>query len=247
MEFSSNSKNVTFANIKWDKENKRIYFLITKDKVQSEQTKFTGKLYEVKLKAWQYENKPKESVQFIFKEGTDEVWIESGWSNVTKGILNTLDGANAIGNVMISLYTNKKGYASAFVEVDGNEVSWKYKLEELPQVQKVKVRGEEITDDLEQIEFFRSTIIPSINKKIKDEVLVETEFVKATDPHDYFKPSGKGKQEVISGVTIPDNKEIVDDLPFISPYYRRFIPMLNRVKHSLKRTETGQILTIYNF
>ena len=216
MEFSSNSKSVTFANIKWDKENKKIYFLITQsdkdgNKTQSQQTKFTGRLKEVKLKAWQWENKPKESVQFIFKEGEEEVWVESGWSNVTKGILNTLDGADSIGNVMISLYTNKKGYASAFVEVNGQEVSWKYKLEELPQVKKVMVRGEEITDDLEQIDFFRKTIIPDINKKIVAPELVKSEMDGATNGE--IKPNQKGKVEVTRDL-IPDNVEDGDSLPF---------------------------------
>lgn len=223
----------TFASIKQDKKAGTIHFEINQGKDDNGNSKpplikrdYSGRLKEVKIKNYEYEGKPKEKIQFIFVDGDSEVWIEAGWSIVSKGILNTIDGADSIGEVMIALYKNKKGYASAFVEVNGQKVGWKYQQTQLPAAEKKMVRGEEVFDDYEQIQFYKSKIIPEINSKIQNEFLVEAEM---SEP----KPNGtppNSKNEKVSTSNAPEFDSSMDDLPFISPYNQHIPTMLKRRK-----------------
>lgn len=239
MPFNDGSfKPRTFANIRQEKETNNIHFEINqgKDKDGNElppqiKRNYTGRLKEVKIKNWTYKDKPKESIQFIFDEGESETWIECGWSNVSKGILNTIDGSDAIGQVSISLYKNKKGYASAYVEVNGQKVGWKYQQEQLPAAEKKMVRGEEVFDDYDQIQFYKNEIIPEINSKIQNEFLVESEMNnpgKGFETTTHTEAPAYGTQSRVGETDAMDET----DLPFHSPYNQRITPLISRRANS---------------
>lgn len=90
-------------------------------------TKIEPKEYTTK------DGKPGRSVKMtIVDKEADEMYIvDFGWTGLFRNILNSIASSPVFEKIHISLYMNKKGYASVGVLLDGEKTEWKYPIKEL--------------------------------------------------------------------------------------------------------------------
>lgn len=79
------------------------------------------------------DGKPGRSVKItIVDKEADEMYIvDFGWTGLFRNILNSIASSPIFEKIHISLYMNKKGYASVGVQLDGKKTEWKYPIKEL--------------------------------------------------------------------------------------------------------------------
>jgi hypothetical protein len=92
--------------------------------------------------------------------------------------LNSLAGAEQLGDVKLALYINKKGFKSVWVENNGERTEWKYPItDQMDMVEEIKNKaGEVLQKDYSALEqFYIDTVIPEIASKL--DIVKEVEQV----------------------------------------------------------------------
>jgi hypothetical protein len=92
--------------------------------------------------------------------------ISMGLNNMSRGIINSLAGATgSVNNLELSVYTNKKGYASAFIvaDEDKEKLNWKYEYEFLEEMKDItrNEAGKVVDVDSDKLDaFIMKEVIP---------------------------------------------------------------------------------------
>lgn len=220
---SPSGKKFKFVSLRRKKGDTEAKFYIT-DKVDGKwtdiesHTQLEGKLCHAEVGTFEYDGKTKKKIIFYFDVGEESsvLKVEASFNILSRSILNTFTGAlediKAGKNIVIQLYVNKKGYASASVRKPGTSgkdglYSWGYPLDKFPKPKKVVVNGETVMDMTEINAKFESLItnilqpaLPGIPERVVD----EESFDKPIDQNN----QGEAKQY---NATLP--KQIGTDLP----------------------------------
>lgn len=126
--------------------------------------------------------------------------INFAMTNVMRNVINNLAGATEkLNNVKISVYSDKQGYAKAFVTVNEQKVEWKWGWEEL---QKLVVKNE----------------VKKAGKKVIEPDYYEVDKLLMTEGMALIKANLAGSSSV-HNQELPETEAVVaggdeDDLPF---------------------------------
>jgi hypothetical protein len=86
-------------------------------------------------------------------EGTWQV--EGSFNSLTYNIINALSSINSFNGLLaINLYVNKSGWPTAYITLEGEKVSWKYEISEIPEVVYVRVGNKDVPDSSAKEAFF---------------------------------------------------------------------------------------------
>lgn len=104
----------------------------------------------------------------------------------TRSFLNAVLGLEAFDNLEVNYYRSKKGYDQYNLTQDGEKVSWRYNLEELPKPTVVKLRGVDTKDFYDVDKWYLDKLSEFSNKhnlgpKSKAEVVDVPVLVGVTD------------------------------------------------------------------
>lgn len=149
----SNDKFLTFKPRDKDKDKNKISprFLVSEKvdgkwvEVETKKpvTNVKGDLTKVEV----VDNEPKDpkippykSVRLFLRDAkAEELYLVDCRFNIaTRNLFNSLIALETFNDVEISIYENKKGYTSFGVRQNGENVTWKFKLDELPKVEVLK-------------------------------------------------------------------------------------------------------------
>lgn len=114
-------------------------------KVETEKKEWEGQEYDV-IKVYLADDKLKETYLLDLRQNM-----------LARNIYNSFAGLKSFENIEIGLYEKTKGektFPAVSIKQNGTRVDWKFKLEELPKLNKVKVGKKEIVDSAELDEFF---------------------------------------------------------------------------------------------
>jgi hypothetical protein len=130
-------------------------WVVTEDTFKS----VSGKLTKVETRVGEYEGEQILSANIWLKDGDEAYLVDLKYTMLSRSIINSLLNLEDFDQeIEISLYTNKKGYASASVRAGGQLVDWKFGLDELPKPEKVKFKGKEMSDFTKVDSFFQEEI-----------------------------------------------------------------------------------------
>lgn len=118
-----------------------------------------GDLVKIETEKREWEGNEYDTIKVYLedKEVQETYLLDLRQNLLSRNIFNTLLGLKDYSNVSISLYENKKGdktYPAVSVKQAGARTEWKFKLEDLPKIKKVKVGKKEVTDSTELDQFF---------------------------------------------------------------------------------------------
>lgn len=186
MGLQNSSQNRMYVKIKTDKETQVTQFFQQRKTASGYElinpsNELTGYLKKVEVGSYLWDGNEIETIKFTIDDDVDHsatIFLEAGFSNLTRGILNSLAGSDEISKILIRLYLSKenenhKRFPQAYVEINNKKSQWKYKPEQLPKVEKIIVKKKEVYDDSEVNEFFKKVIAEEINPKIKSEFSVQ--------------------------------------------------------------------------
>lgn len=123
--------------------------------VSPDKPKFVaGNLTKIKLGSFKWDENDIHTVQVYLEDGDEVYNVDLRYSLVGRNIFNALLSLETFENIKFSLYVNKAGYAAVGITQNGERVDWKYKLEELPPVERGKVGKKEVVDSSAVDEFF---------------------------------------------------------------------------------------------
>lgn len=133
-----------------------------------------GTLTGVEPKEFKWEGKVIKSVNVtLTDDALDEIYfITVPYSNLGRGLMNSLLGLKQFNDVEVSLYQTKpktdggKTYPAVSLRQDGEMVRWAYDLKDLPAPKVVEFKGQKQYDFLEQEVFF-ATKLTEFNKIVK--------------------------------------------------------------------------------
>lgn len=132
----------------------------------------SGTLIGVEPKETKWENKTIKSVNVTLTDGDQIFFVTVPYSNLGRGLMNSLLSLKAFNDVEIGLYQTKpkvdggKTYPATSLRQAGEIVRWRYSLEELPKPEEIVFKGEKMRNFEEQ-EKFLATQLVELNKVIK--------------------------------------------------------------------------------
>lgn len=185
MGLTNESKNNTFVKLKIDKDTDTPFFYRMEKKGEAwvetdTYTKAEGFLKGIKVETYTWEGKEKLSMKITLQEANSDssIIISAGFNNMTRSMLNAIAGCDAIGLIELKAAKWGKGekkYPCVFVQNNGQKTSWKYKIDEIPQVEQIKNKKGDVVsfDDTETNIFFKNLIEIDINPKIVSEFEAE--------------------------------------------------------------------------
>lgn len=181
MPLSNTSQNSTFAKLKINKETDTpVFYKVEKKGDQWVETqsfnKAEGFLKGIKVETYTWENKEKMSMKITLQEQSsdEQIIITAGFNNATRSMLNSIAGCEKIGLLELKCAKWGKGekkYPTIFVSNNGQKTAWKYRMDEIPEIEKVtNKKGEVVSfDDTDINIFFKNLINIDINTKIVNE------------------------------------------------------------------------------
>jgi hypothetical protein len=169
------NENLNFLILKVkskDADGKQVppYFQVTKKVdgnwvVQEEEpTNVSGQIVKVEKAVTKFNNEEIPRINLYLRDGEDLYLLELRYTMLSRSILNSLLSLEDISKtVEISLYVNKKSYASVFVQAGGKPLSWKFSLDEQPKPEVVKFKGKEQRDFTAVDNFFEKETLEWAN------------------------------------------------------------------------------------
>lgn len=124
----------------------------------------SGKLVSIKHSENKYQGKTIKSVNVVMEDGDDLYFVTIPYSNLGRGILNSLCAVDGTEDVSIALYQTKakteggKTYPAAAVRQGDELVKWEYGQDELPEVKKVPFQGTMLSDTTNLDAFLQKAI-----------------------------------------------------------------------------------------
>lgn len=144
------------------------------DALTDKVTRVNGTVIGVQHKENQFEGKTIKSVNVTLRDKDDVYFVSVGYTFLGRNILNSLLALSTFDDIEIGLYqskpkpdaVDKRGFASASVRQNGNMVYGRFKKEELPEIPKVKINGQTMSD-CEAIDGFFAKHIVELAKTVK--------------------------------------------------------------------------------
>jgi hypothetical protein len=168
-----------------------------------------GWLSSAKVDSYLWEEKPVRTIELVLEDGIEKYIVQMSYTQLSRSLINSLLGTKDYGKLKISVYTNKAGYKSIFVENNGEKMAWKHTIEEFKAKTKeikdeegevIKVSYKELDNWLE--EQFKLHVVPNVKP----------------NPNPYVAPSNTTeapkKEEVKSESEVSVVADPSDDLPF---------------------------------
>lgn len=161
----------------------------------------SGNLIGVEPKETKWEGKVIKSVNVTLTDGDQIYFVTVPYSNLGRGLMNSLLALKKFNDVEIGLYQTKpkadggKTYPATSLRQEGEIVRWRYSLAELPAPKEIVFKGEKMRD-FTAVEDFMAEQLKELNKVIKATAPVQT--AEATVP----------------AAPAPVSEEEVDTLPF---------------------------------
>lgn len=136
----------------------------------NKQTSVSGILTNIESKESEINGDIVKSVSVFLKDKDETYLIDIRYSILGRGILNSLISLeDSSQEIEISLYQNKKGYASACVRANGEILSWKFKLDELPKPDEIKdKKGNLIKRDYSEIDEFFDNEVSELKSRLEN-------------------------------------------------------------------------------
>jgi len=139
---------------------------------------FNGNLVDIKHSTYEYEGQTKHKAELTFKDkdGTKNV-LSANYSNLLYSLLNSLASCEpefiemnlSLGKAKVIDGKAGKQFPSIWAKNNGEKIEWKYKFEDQPKGDKVKVGTQTVTDDSKVVEFWSKVIDTEIKPKLKAE------------------------------------------------------------------------------
>ncbi len=86
------------------------------------------------------------------KETGDDVYLQTGWTMLARSLINSLCSLKELWFLELSLYTNKKGYASVYTKNDETPLEWKLTIEEQQKLINSVVINKQKVNDYSELE-----------------------------------------------------------------------------------------------
>jgi hypothetical protein len=120
--FKISSKN---AEGKWEEE------------PQKDVRNVSGDIVKIDIKQGQYKDNVYDRFQIFLEDNTNQesYLLDFRLNNITRGFFNSLFSLEDYKGVTISYGENKKGYECLYVEQNGKNVDWFYKIEDQPKLE----------------------------------------------------------------------------------------------------------------
>lgn len=157
-----------------------------------------GYLVDIATKQDTYEGNEIQKIDFVIKANpqADEKFTLSCGRHTTfsRNILNRLANLNEIGKVRITPYTfereGDKDLVCGALRNNGEKVKGKFTPDDVPKVEKIKVKGKEY-EDFEEANKFWDDLIPKIKDKLQYKIDTPVETPAKTDEDDDELDDGK--------------------------------------------------------
>ena len=133
----------------------------------------TGTLIGLEPKETVWQGKTIKSVSATLTDGDQIYFLTIPYSNIGRGLMNSLLNLQAFTDVQIGLYQTKpkteggKTYPAVSVRQADQIVRWKYENKDLPPPEEIKFKGE-IMRDWSKMEAFMADKLKEFNKVIKN-------------------------------------------------------------------------------
>ncbi len=144
----------------------------------------TGTLIGVEPKETLWQNKTIKSVNATLTDGDQIYFLTIPYSNLGRGLMNSLLGLTSFNDVQISLYQTKpktdggKTYPAVSVRQAGEIVRWKYSNDQLPPPEVITFKGETLRN-FEKLELFLAEKLNDLNAVIKKSTPAPSKEVEA--------------------------------------------------------------------
>ncbi len=225
------SGDMFYVAIKGLKKNEEVRFEIkkagaAKDAPPEIEHNLSGILTGAEHRIWEYQNVPTDSIVLYLKDpqagANCEIYkIEAGMSGLTRGLINSLLSAKSFVNqpLFLSVYTNKKGYASLSVSLGADSgggplrLDWKYDLDFLSsKVTKDKVKQKNAQGKVEEVE--QNNYLELNDFLINEFKTVVVPLVKAGKPSGQSADQGEWPAGGDGPKDDAPEASPIDDLPF---------------------------------
>lgn len=139
----------------------------------------SGTLIGVEPSETVWQGKTIKSVNVTLTDADQIYFISVPYSNLGRGLMNSLLGLKAFNDVEISLYQTKpkteggKTYPAVSLRQGGEIVRWRYTLDELPKPDEILFKGEKMRD-FTKVELFLAEQLKELNKVVKSQVPVRS-------------------------------------------------------------------------
>lgn len=138
------------------------------EKTSDQPTEISGNLSGIQIKIREYEGKNTSHViLFISDSEANETYhLDLTHRIPSRSLFNSLLSLESPENIAISIYRSKKGYESFGLQQNGQQVKWKYTLEEQPEANKlVNAKGEVVQTDYSLVDEFFETELTALAAK----------------------------------------------------------------------------------
>jgi len=155
----------------------------------------SGRLLNIEFRDGDYGKE----IHFVVADGIDKYRLQIPFSSpAAKGFISRFPNCNLKGIIEFRTgFDNEKSRTFSFLRQDGTTIHSAYTKDnpgDMPPMKKIKVKGQDVWDDSEQLEFLEKMLINDIMPQLKDNIV-------------------EGLGEVITPNT-PTNPDPNDDLPF---------------------------------
>lgn len=205
----SNNKLIILKLSRKDKDNGLTYFKITEKNSEGkwEESSNTsirdvsGTVTKVEVKREEYKGKPYEKyLVYLQDDSAKETYLlDLRLNNTTRGLFNSLLNLETYENVVIEYAENGKGFETLYVKQNGQNVDWKFSLDQQPKGEEIQVKS----DDGTVLE--TKTSYHKLEKFYKEQIDILSKTVAASR-------SNKAREEEAKQESVESNTE--DDVPF---------------------------------
>lgn len=172
----------------------------------------TGKIKDVENSSYKWEDEIVKTVKITMTDGDEMYVIDSSYTQLLRGLLNCLANIEVPGFTKISLYTSKSGYASVWVEIDGEASGFKHQWESLKPMIRVYQdgKGKDQNDYSKMDEFYAKQVEELIGPKFRN---AYTEEVPTEVPAEAHVDDSIKTKDVDISSELPDTPEPVAETP----------------------------------
>lgn len=161
------------------------------ESIRSDVKDVSGSLTRLELGEKEFNGEKSPTVKLTLEDASQQesYMLDLRYSMITRSLFNSLLSLQSFDNLKVSVYQTKpkskdeKSYAQISLRQNDEKVSWKYKLEELPPVEKVTIGKKEITNFDKLNDFFVEKL-RELTKSIRGKGKTQSSSVSKTQEDD---------------------------------------------------------------
>lgn len=181
------------------------------EKTDETATNVSGNLVKLDLKEREIKGqKTKHVVLYLQDTDANETYfIDFTYRISTRSLFNSMLSLKDSKDIELSIYRSKKGYESFGLRQAGEQVSWKYNLDELPQAEQIKdKKGAIVKTDFSEVNEFFETELRSLAASLLGG--------KSAPSKTAGKPAAKAAANEVDETPddVPSNPAKDEDIPF---------------------------------